>query len=457
MRGVDNYTHQAAGDNTGDGKSQDPASVTPDDHAPVEGLEVTVAESDTHGSTDDTLGCGDGNSETGGHDDSNSGAKLHGETTGRRMEGQAVTQVAHDVVTISPETNDNTGSTVGKDPDRNRRLLCDGTRIPDQKDGGKRTDGVRYVIGTVSEGRGGSGENLKEGVQMLSLVIKVSSAGVHVDDVANKIGTLFLFLDNVPVNTVHETSPESLGKVLRKVPWASVLLLNFVESLSGLLSLSLDGLNIVGALTRKLGLLGSLEMLHVGYGTLVKVSGLEILAGSMATVVVLDDLDVETLWGVGDGATLEEERTLEEVVPFEGPVVVVQLAVQPREEEGDNNEHNSASDSEDSTANLSRVPVIKIQRSSTLPDDQHGQDTGGNTEVDGDHDKTPLERVAALEHTILGDQEDDGGKASSNTRGNDPGSDNLGNTFLFPAPRHTLGSSGCNSKTNDTTSDTVGR
>lgn len=56
-------------------------------------------------------------------DDGNDGAELHGEATGWRDQGDTVTQVAHDVVTIRPETDGNTNTTKGENPDRHLGLL----------------------------------------------------------------------------------------------------------------------------------------------------------------------------------------------------------------------------------------------------------------------------------------------------------------------------------------------
>lgn len=49
--------------------------------------------------------------ETGSKDDCDTGTKLHTETSRRRVKGQAVTKVAHDVVSISPDTKSNSSTT----------------------------------------------------------------------------------------------------------------------------------------------------------------------------------------------------------------------------------------------------------------------------------------------------------------------------------------------------------
>lgn len=42
--------------------------------------------------------------ETGGQDDGANSSQLHRETTRRRVQGDAVTQVPHDVVSVCPDT-----------------------------------------------------------------------------------------------------------------------------------------------------------------------------------------------------------------------------------------------------------------------------------------------------------------------------------------------------------------
>ena len=223
---IDDDTHQATSDDTSNWEGEDPTCVTPGNHSPVESLNITVTESDTHGSSDNALGGGDWEREAGSHNDCDSGTKLHGETTGWGLESKAVTQVPHDVVTISPETNDNSSTTIGKYPDRNISLLFDSTRVPNKIDGSKWTDSVRYIVGTVSKGGSGSSKDLEEGVEMLSLVVEVSSTGVNVLNITSQSRFLGLLSDDILPDTMKEGINDNLGEVLWSIPWASILSLN---------------------------------------------------------------------------------------------------------------------------------------------------------------------------------------------------------------------------------------
>lgn len=136
-RSIDDEAHQAAGDDAGDGEGEHPAHVDPANHAPVDGPPGARAETDADGGTSDTLGGGDGElclgqtlaslhyrrsvegrvrrgrTQTRSDDDGDGTAQLHGETTRWGVESDPVTQVLHDVVTISPQTNDESDTTEG--------------------------------------------------------------------------------------------------------------------------------------------------------------------------------------------------------------------------------------------------------------------------------------------------------------------------------------------------------
>lgn len=62
------------------------------------------------------------------------------------MERDSVTQVAHDVVPVSPETDDDSNTTEGQDPVRDRNFAAQFIGIPDLEDGGVWADGARYPV-----------------------------------------------------------------------------------------------------------------------------------------------------------------------------------------------------------------------------------------------------------------------------------------------------------------------
>jgi len=150
-RGVDDDGHGAAGDDTGDWEGDEPAHVDPGNHSPVDSFDGSSAEGDTDGGTSDALSGGGGQGKTGSQNDGKSSTQLHGETTGRRVQGEAVTQVTHHVVTVSPETDRDSSTSIDQDPDGDFRSGRSFVSPPDLVDGSEGTDTVRDIVGTVTE------------------------------------------------------------------------------------------------------------------------------------------------------------------------------------------------------------------------------------------------------------------------------------------------------------------
>ncbi|RAL63483.1 hypothetical protein DID88_003903 [Monilinia fructigena] len=116
---------------------------------------------------------------TAGHDDRDRGSELHAKAARRRVKRETIPQVAHDVVAVGPETDDEGSGAVAEDPHGDGRFGLDGARCPDEVDGGEGADGVGYVICAVGKGGGGGGEDLEEGVGVFGFVVVMGCAGVH--------------------------------------------------------------------------------------------------------------------------------------------------------------------------------------------------------------------------------------------------------------------------------------
>lgn len=450
---VDDDTHEDTGNDTSNWEGNEPTGVAPSNHSPVDGPEITVAKSDTNDGTDNALSGGNWNGETGGHNNSDGGSELHGETTGWRLQSKTVTEIAHNVVSISPETNDQGGSTVTETPNWDWGLVGELSSVPNQVDGGERTDGVGKIVGSVSEGSGGGSENLEERVQMFGLVVEMSSTGVHIVNVASELGLTVLSVDNVLTSTVGKALPGKEGHVLWSVPWSSVLGLNLFEWSDNILDLDLCGL-LVGH-TSSLCVSDSLCVNNIGNDVSTDTSSGKLLLGSTAGVVVLNNVDVDTLWRSWNWTTAKDHWAEKEVVPTEGPIFIDELALEEWNKEEEGKTSNTDSDTENAAENLTSSPVVDVERWSTLPNNQHGENSRGETKVNWNHDETPLEWLLAEEDTILGDEEEDGSKSTSNGGSNDPRSDDLSNTLSFPTPDDAILSEGSNTHTNNTTNDTV--
>ena len=74
--------------------------VNPRHHAPINRAPVAITQADSNRRTSDALRCRYGQGQTCGHDDSHGRAKFHREATRGRVQSDAVTQIAHDVVSV---------------------------------------------------------------------------------------------------------------------------------------------------------------------------------------------------------------------------------------------------------------------------------------------------------------------------------------------------------------------
>ena len=65
------------------------------------------------------------------------------------MKSETVAQVAHDVVSVGGETNDNTTSSEGEDPDWDGESCGTGACFPDLENGCHGTHCVGNIVGTI--------------------------------------------------------------------------------------------------------------------------------------------------------------------------------------------------------------------------------------------------------------------------------------------------------------------
>ena len=205
------------------------------------------------------------------------------------------------------------------------------------------------------------------------------------------------------------------------------------------------------------GILLALQVFHVTDSGGFDVGSLKVSTGGMAAVVVLNEVDLSTRWGIWNWSTLVEERTKEEVVPPESPVLFDEESVEVWDEEEQANGDNTKGDTENASNDLPCIPFVELEGWRTLPDDNHGENTSSKAKVQWDHQETPLERIGSFEDTIFGDQENDGSKTTRDSWSNKPRSKDLGDTLAFPAPNNTVGTKSSNTHSDNTSDDTVTR
>ena len=171
---------------------------------PVDGPEATRDDTDTGGSTDDTHGSGDGNTELGSEDDGDGSSKLHRETSRWGVKGDFVTKRDNHVVTVCGETDDNHGTTKGQHPDRSRGAGAGRkSSLPDVVDGSERTNGIGDIVGTVGERLGATGHDLKERVEVLSIIRVLLGVRVHLKSSIGILAFTSLSCVDVDVGTVE--------------------------------------------------------------------------------------------------------------------------------------------------------------------------------------------------------------------------------------------------------------
>lgn len=103
-------------------------------------------------------------------------------------------------------------------------------------------------------------------------------------------------------------------------------------------------------------------MSHIGNGVCIDIGGNEIILGSTTSIVILDNVDVDTLWDIGNGSTLEKQGSEEEVVPLERPILLDELAVQERDKEESDEKGDTEGNTQDAAYELAGSPRIKISR-----------------------------------------------------------------------------------------------
>jgi len=152
VRSVKEQAHNDTSKSTGDWNSHDPGEDEETDSLPVDGLEGTVAETNTNCGSSDTHRCGDWEGILGEDEDGNSGTHLHGATSRWGMVCDLVTHDLHDVVTIGDKAKGDGGREDSELPDWNRLLggRCV-TSLPCGVDDSPWTNRVTNIIGTVSK------------------------------------------------------------------------------------------------------------------------------------------------------------------------------------------------------------------------------------------------------------------------------------------------------------------
>lgn len=136
-------------------------------------------------------------------------------------------------------------------------------------------------------------------------------------------------------------------------------------------------------------------------------------------VVVSDDL--VALAGEVDGRVLAVEKGTERDVPRPQPGVTLDKAAgEVRDEEDVGDGEHAEEDTENDTAGLAGTHLLKRLAVWQLVDDEKGEDTSGESQVEGNQAHSPLEGVLAVVDTELDGQEENSGEGGGQEGCNDP-------------------------------------
>jgi hypothetical protein len=201
--------------------------------------------------------------------------------------------------------------------------------------------------------------------------------------------------------------------------------------------------------------------------------GCKFLGSLVAAVVVWDNINDVVFWYWWHLAATKEHRAPENMVPFQRPILLFELAVQVRDEKEKAYENNTTSDAKNTTESLGVSPAIQFQRgrwnalvcgcngsgalgmSTSFPYDEHGENPRCDTEVYWNHQKAHVEGMLPPEYTVLCDQENNSCETAGNCRSDEPSGDDLCNALVVPSPRNGIGTNECDTRADDAADDAM--
>lgn len=319
------------------------------------------------------------------------------------MQRDAVAEVADQVVAVCPQADGDCSTTEDEHPDWHFGVFGGSVCAPDLVDGGQRAHGVGDVVGAVGKRGCGSGHDLQEGVEVLDFEVvalddRVLCVEVLADEQALQelglVGAAGGLLGN---DVDHHAAEEGPFDCLPDLGGLVPLALDGDDGLGGgdggggsddlgLRAVEGAGFLVADAVGVAVGAVA--RAFQVAAGLCRVGAGLERLLGCVAVVVVDDEL-VASRNGSGVRA-FEQEGSLEDVVLLQLPVLADKLDVEEGQDEDAGEESDGAGDTEDGADGGSGSPVVKVKGCSAFPNDEHGQDAGGEGVEDGDHEHADL-------------------------------------------------------------------
>lgn len=277
------------------------------------------------------LPSGNGETQSRSQEDGDGRSQLHRVATSRRVLGDLVAQVAHDVVAESPEAEAEAEAADGLDPRWGIGLGGRDAADPGLVLGGEGTDGARDIVGAVGDRHDHGGADLGSGLQLLDLVVVLWCALVHLVEAAR------LVADDVAGHAVHEDELDGDEDAL----WMSPRELVDGSKILGPL--------FIGAVFRSLVNVCGGCNLGTGDSTIVQVLLFDIWVGGVArfglfsqeigSVVIWNYLAVFAAWEVELLIILPEERSHWQMPDANATTLLDEFSVVVGDEENSREDH----------------------------------------------------------------------------------------------------------------------
>lgn len=191
----------------------------------------------------------------------------------------------------------------------------------------------------------------------------------------------------------------------------------------------------------------------------IGLAGCKLRLGAGNWLVVLDNSIVGDMIKVriGRRSALEEQRTLDEIVPLDGVVLVDDLGVDKWNKEESRQETNAATGSHGDSSDIPTGLLAETQVGRALVDNGERADGSGDEEPDRSSVNSPLGGVLADMDDKLDEQEDGGSKPTSNAGSHTQTSKDGTETLSFvPSPLDLGGTDSGNADASDGRDERVG-
>ena len=351
------------------------------------------------------------------------------------MLGDAISQVAHDMVSKGQKSNSKGETTYGLDPDRGACLSAGHTGSPGHVLRREGTDCVGYIVGAVGDGHDHGGADLRSRPEVLHLVVKDRSAAMDV------FQTLALVTDDIASESVGgdelDVSKDAAGvRPGQLVNGVEVLLALLVSGDLG----SDANIASAGLLGSGLDLIPVVRTLHQARLDCARLL-LAILRVRAVTVDIVGGVVVSGDGGIGRTrvvkrvAILPQARAKGNVPEAKAMIFLDELGVEVRDQEDGREDPDAAKDTEHDSASLAGAQLFRSRDAvTTIHDDEEGKDTGSEGIIEGESPQSGLERILARMNQQLDTHHDHGAESRSNAGSNAPRSSDLADAVALPAP-----------------------